>query len=137
LSTFFQPDFQEKTDKQKVAVLLEFVQKAFQYKTDMDQFKYEKYFFPDELFLYPYSDCEDRSVLFARLVKQFTRLECIGLDYPGHINTAIFFGDETEGTTITHNNRKFSVCDPTFSNAPIGYLAPEYKDFQPEIITFE
>jgi len=137
LSTFFQPDFQEKTDKQKVSVLLEFVQKAFQYKTDMDQFKYEKYFFPDELFLYPYSDCEDRSVLFARLVKQFTKLECIGLDYPGHINTAIFFGDETEGTTITHKNRKFSVCDPTFSNAPIGYLAPEYKNFQPEIISFE
>ena len=137
LSSFFQPDFQAKTDKQKVAVLLEFTQKAFEYKTDMDQFSHEKYFFPDELFLYPYSDCEDRSVLFVRLVKQFTKLDCIGLDYPGHVNTAIFFGDETEGTTITHNNRKYSVCDPTFSNAPIGYLAPEYKNIQPEIITFE
>lgn len=137
LSTFFKPDFQKKTDKQKVVVLLEFMQKAFEYKTDMDQFRNEKYFFPDELFLYPYSDCEDRSVLFARLVKQFTRLDCIALNYPGHVTTAICFDSGNEGTIITHNNRNYSVCDPTFLNAPIGYLANEYKSFQPEIITFE
>lgn len=137
LTKFFQPGFNLKSDKQKVATLLEFMQNAFPYKNDKDQFNHEKYFFPDELFLYPFSDCEDRSILFAQLVKQFTKLDCIGLNFPGHVNTAVCFGEEAEGTVIMHNNRKYSVCDPTFLKAPIGYLAAEYKSQKPEIITFE
>ena len=137
LAVHFNPLFVSKTEKQKVALLLEFVQKAFEYKTDIEQFKKEKYFFPDDLFFYPYSDCEDRSVLFTSLVRNFTNLECIALDFPGHVNTAVRFTDETEGTLIAYNNKKYVVCDPTFANAPVGYLAPEYRNQKPEIITFE
>lgn len=137
LAIYYNPLFLSKTDKQKVVLLLEFVQKAFDYKTDKEQFKQEKYFFPDDLFFYPYSDCEDRSVLFTSLVRNFTNLECIALDYPGHVNTAICFPDETEGTSVVYNNKRYVICDPTFTNAPVGYLAPEYRNIQPEIITFE
>jgi len=137
LAVYFDPLFISKTEKQKVALLLEFVQKAFGYKTDKEQFSQEKYFFPDDLFFYPYSDCEDRSVLFTSLVRNFTNLECIALDFPGHVNTAVCFSDETVGTLIAYNNKKYVVCDPTFANAPVGYLAPEYRNQKPEIITFE
>ena len=137
LQSYFQPLFVSKTDNQKVAVLLQFVQKSFEYKTDKEQFSQEKYFFPDELFFYPFSDCEDRAILFCRLVKQFTKLDCIGLDFPGHVNTAIYFPIETEGTYVMHDNKKYTVCDPTYENAPIGYLDTKYKSEEAEVITFE
>jgi hypothetical protein len=127
--------FSGKTDFEKVALLLNFVQNAFEYKTDGDQFGREKYFFPDEVFYYPFSDCEDRSVLFARLVKHFTERDCIGLDFPGHVNTAVHFYEEVDGSFIEVDNKKFMVCDPTYQNAPVGYLDARYKKYQPGIVT--
>ena len=137
LENYFKPLFTGLTDKEKVAILLEFTQKAFSYQSDQDQFGREKYFFPDELFFYPFSDCEDRAVLFSRLVKHFTRLNCVALDYPGHFNTAINFGEETRGTFITVKGMKYIVCDPTYINAPIGYLPEEFKGLMPKVITFD
>ena len=137
LEKYFNPLFSGYTDKEKVAVLLEFIQKAFPYQSDKDQFNREKYFFPDELFFYPYSDCEDRSILFASLVRHFTQLDCIALDYPNHINTAVNFQDETRGAFITVRGAKYVVCDPTYINAPIGYLPEEFKGMTPKVITFD
>ena len=71
------------------------------------------------------------------MVKQFTKLDCIGLDFPGHVNTAIYFPIETEGTYVMHDNKKYTVCDPTYENAPIGYLDTKYKSEEAEVITFE
>jgi hypothetical protein len=137
LSTYLNKKFQGKTGREKVALLLNFVQNAFAYKTDGDQFGHEKYFFPDEVFYYPFSDCEDRSVLFARLVTHFTDYDCIGLDFPGHVNTAVAFDQETEGTYIEFEGKKYTICDPTYENAPVGYLDARYEKFQPGIITFD
>lgn len=137
LEKYFKPLFSGLTEKEKIAVLLEFTQKSFPYQTDQEQFAREKYFFPDELFFYPSSDCEDRAILFAKLVKHFTRLNCIALDYPGHVNTAVNFGEDTRGTFITVKGKKYIVCDPTYINAPIGYLPDEFKGITPKVITFD
>jgi hypothetical protein len=134
LEDYFQTGFSDKTNAEKVAILLSFVQNSFEYKTDGDQFGSEKYFFPDEVFIHPFSDCEDRSVLFARLVRYFTGNTVVGLDFPGHVNTAVLFDEEIEGTFITLNDRKFMVCDPTYQNAPVGYLDTRYKKYQPKVI---
>lgn len=134
LDAFFKPLFKEKSDKEKVEILLNFVQNAFQYKTDPEQFNKEKYFFPDELFMYPYSDCEDRSILFVRLVKHFTNLECIGVDWPGHVNTAIHFPEGHIGTYLKYKNKKYYICDPTHINASIGDLANKYKSMSPKVV---
>ena len=48
---------QGKKQSEAANILINFVQTAFDYKTDGDQFGYEKPFFVDELFYYPYSDC--------------------------------------------------------------------------------
>lgn len=134
LENYFNPQFSGKTDIEKVTMLLAFVQNAFAYKTDMDQFGREKYFFPDEVFYYPFSDCEDRSILFSHMVKYFTDCECIGLNFPGHVNTAVHFKEKMEGSFIHYDNKNYLVCDPTYVNAPIGYLDSKYEKFQPKII---
>ncbi|MBQ4206294.1 MAG: hypothetical protein II662_06520, partial [Bacteroidales bacterium] len=59
-----QDNFSEMRDQytptQFIQMLLHFVQTGFEYKTDDDQFGYEKYFYPEEVIGYPYCDCEDR-----------------------------------------------------------------------------
>ncbi|MDR3217366.1 MAG: hypothetical protein LBU22_00040, partial [Dysgonamonadaceae bacterium] len=54
-----------KTQTEAANILLDFVQHAFKYQTDNQQFGYERPLFADETFFYPASDCEDRSILFS------------------------------------------------------------------------
>lgn len=105
--------------------LLSFVQ-SFDYKTDEQQFGYEKFFFPDEMFHYQFSDCEDRAVLFAYLVKQLVGLDVIGLNYPGHMATAVCFNKHVDGSYIEYHNKQYIVCDPTYIGASIGNAMPQY-----------
>ena len=71
------------SEQEAVNFLLRFVQTSFAYRVDASQFGRENYLFPEETIYYPYSDCEDRSVFFAWLVKSLLGLEVVGLNYPG------------------------------------------------------
>jgi len=122
------PIIKDKPESEAVLILLRFVQTAFEYQTDQQQFGQEKFFFPDELFHYQASDCEDRSVLFSYLVKELLGLDVIGLNYPGHMATAVRFKEEVVGDYINYKGDKYVVCDPTFVNAPIGQTMPQYAD---------
>jgi len=113
--------------------LLKFVQTAFQYKTDPEQFNREKYFFAEELFYYPFCDCEDRSVLYAYLVRELLGLKVIGLEYPDHVATAISLKDQTFGDMLDYNGEKYVVSDPTYINAPVGLGMPNYKGIIPKL----
>lgn len=121
---------------QFIDIILNFVQTAFDYKTDEQQFGYEKYFYPEEVIAYPYSDCEDRSALFAWLVTAYTDAKVIGLQYEGHLATAVCFGDDTNisGDAFLYLGKKYYVCDPTYINASIGMTMPQFKDKMPKII---
>jgi hypothetical protein len=122
-------------EKEAANLLLNFVQTAFEYKTDGDQFGYEKPFFPDETFFYPYCDCEDRAMLYSTLVKDLLGLETVLLDYPGHIASAVRFTGDVPGDYITlDDGGKFVICDPTYIGAPIGVCMDRYKTVAPEII---
>lgn len=134
LEKYFSKQLKGLTEKEKVASILSFVQNAFPYQTDGQQFGREKFFFPDENFAYPYADCEDRSVLFAYLVRKYAGLETIGLNYDKHIATAVRFNTKVAGDYLTYKNNEFIVCDPTFINAPIGACMPEYKNEKPEVV---
>lgn len=122
-----EPMIEGRSEAEAAGILLRFVQTAFEYKTDQDQFGFEKFFFADELFSYPFSDCEDRSVLFAYLVKELMQLQVVGVGYSGHMATAVRFNENVEGDYLEHNGEKFVICDPTFINAPIGMSMPQYK----------
>jgi hypothetical protein len=117
--------------------LIDFVQNGFDYKTDQEQFGYEKFYFPEEVFYYPYSDCEDRAVLFAYLVKELLGLEVVGLAYDGHMATAICFNENIEGDYINYKGEKYIVADPTYTGAPVGVLMPEFRKAKPELILLE
>ena len=124
------------TPAQFIQMLLHFVQTAFEYKTDEEQFGYEKYFYPEEVIGYPYSDCEDRSAMFAWLVQKYTNAKVIGLQYEGHIATAVWFGDDAEvkGDGFMYGGKKYYVCDPTYTNASIGMTMPQFKGVTPKVI---
>lgn len=111
-----------------VAYLLNYVQYAFDYATDDDQFGFEKPFFCEESYFYPKNDCEDRSVLFSFLVRRLTGLDVVLIDYPGHIATAVHFPTEVNGTSFYYNGKRYVICDPTYIGAPIGL---EMDDFTP------
>lgn len=121
---------------QFIDILLNFVQTAFDYKTDDQQFGYEKYFYPEEVIAYPYSDCEDRSALFVWLVTTYTDAKVVGLQYEGHLATAVCFGDNVavDGDKFIYAGKKYYVCDPTYINATIGMTMPQYKNKMPKII---
>jgi hypothetical protein len=130
------PILKPMSEVEKVNFLLKFVQTAFQYKVDQEQFGKEKYFFAEELFYYPYSDCEDRSVLFAFLVDELLDMKVIGLGYDGHVATAVHFSDQAgvEGSYFIFRNDKFIVADPTYINAPAGLTMPQYSGSEAEVI---
>lgn len=121
---------------QFIDIMLNFVQTAFDYKTDEQQFGYEKYFYPEEVIAYPYSDCEDRSALFAWLVTEYTDAEVVGLQYEGHLATAVCFGNDVNisGDRFLYAGKRYYVCDPTYINASIGMTMPQFKNVTPEII---
>lgn len=125
-------------DKVEAAnILLNFVQTAFQYQTDQQQFGYEKPFFIDEIFYYPYSDCEDRAILYQFLVRRLLKLEAVLLDYPEHLATAVHFPRNVKGDFVMVGDKKYIVCDPTFINASIGCAMPQYKGAKVKVIKAE
>ena len=136
LQTTFNEMKSQYTPTQFIGMLLHFVQTGFDYKTDEEQFGYEKYFYPEEVIGYPYCDCEDRSALFAWLVQKYTNAKVIGLQYEGHVATAVYFGEDAnvKGDGFMYGGKKYYVCDPTYINASIGMAMPQYKGKTPKII---
>ena len=124
------------SEQQAVNFLLRFVQAALQYETDEQQFGKENYLFPEETLFYPYSDCEDRAVLFAWLVKSLLNLDVVGLDYPGHVAAAVHFNDVVPGDSISYQGKRYTVTDPTYTNAVAGMSMPNFKQFKPTVIAY-
>ena len=114
-------------------ILLNLVQTGFNYLTDQEQFKREKYNFGEENFYYKACDCEDRSILYAHLVRDLIGLDVVLLHYPNHIATAVCFGSEVSGSYVNVNGKKYIVCDPTYINASIGSCMPQFVNTKPTV----
>ncbi|MDR0833388.1 MAG: hypothetical protein LBN93_04275 [Candidatus Symbiothrix sp.] len=123
-----------KSERDAANILLQFVQTAFNYQTDEQQFGYERPLFADESFFYPANDCEDRSILFANLVKDLLHLDVVLLHYPGHLATAVHFNETIQGDYLTIKGNKFIVCDPTYTGASIGMAMPQLKTTSAEVV---
>jgi len=115
-------------------ILIDWVQTAFAYKTDDEQFGQERPLFADETLCYPYSDCEDRAILYSVLVRDLLGLDVVLLHYPEHLATAVHFEDEVTGDHLILDGRKYLVCDPTYIGASIGETMPQYKQAMAEIV---
>ena len=124
------------SEQEAVNRLLRFVQTAFEYATDQQQFNEENYLFPLETLHYPYSDCEDRAALFAWLTRELLGLEVMIVEYPGHVATAIAFGTDVPGTGWNIKNRRYTIADPTYINADAGMVMPDYAQAKAKLKPF-
>lgn len=117
--------------------LLHFVQKAFDYQTDDVQFGTERPLFADEMLHYPYCDCEDRAIFYSILVRDLLGLDVVLLNYPRHLATAVCFDTDVPGDYLIVDNRRFTICDPTYINASVGESMPKLKQEKIEVVMLE
>jgi hypothetical protein len=134
LDAQLKPILTEKTELQKAQFLLSFVQLGFDYKTDEQHFGKEKFMAPEETIWYPFSDCEDRSALYAWLLSRYTQLDYAFVRYPSHIAVALKETSlQTQSDSIEQrdgyslNGSYYILADPTYIGAKIGMEMPKLK----------
>lgn len=100
--------------------ILHWVQTGFEYEYDDKVWGCDRAFFPEESLYYPYCDCEDRSILFTRIVRDILGLKCVLVYYPGHLASAVALtqGSPT-GDYFDYGGLRFFVADGTI----MGYGA--------------
>lgn len=128
------PIVENRSELAAVNLILRFVQTSFSYKTDQKQFTYEKVFFPEETLFYPYSDCEDRSILFRFLVEELLGLDVVAVKYSNHLTTAVAFSSSIKGDSFTYKEKQYTMADATYINANVGMSMPKYKNKSFKII---
>lgn len=115
--------------------LLNLVQTGLKYEYDEKVWGHDRVFFAEESLFYPYCDCEDRSILFTRLVRDLVGLECVLIYYPGHLASAVHFNEDPKGGSYyEHNGKKFTVCDPTYIRACAGAEMPNMRGLSATLI---
>ena len=110
--------------------VLHFVQNAFKYQIDSHQFGREKVMFAQETLYYDKSDCEDRSILYAYLVKELFGISVVGVKYADHMATALYIPIKGDGVKL--HSKKYIIADPTYVNASVGQSMPKYRSTRPD-----
>lgn len=111
----------KKSQLDAVNSILNWVQTGFDYEYDDKIWGEDRAFFPEESLYYPYCDCEDRSILFTRIIRDVMGLKCILIYYPGHLSAAVELTEvQNVGDYIESKGHKYYISDGTI----IGYGAP-------------
>lgn len=118
-------------------MLINFVQTAFVYEYDEKVWGGDRAFFADETCYYPYCDCEDRSILYTRLIRDLLGLKTALVYYPGHLATAVHFTEKIQGDYLLLNGESFLICDPTYIGAPIGMTMPDMDNKKAKVILLQ
>lgn len=126
-----------KPERKAAGILLDYLHNAFPYQTDADQFGRERTLFCEEMFYYPCSDCEDRSILYVQLVRELLGLKTVLLYYPNHIAAAVCFRDPGAGDYVQVGSERYTVCDPTYIGAEVGECMPDLKTVSARIIRID
>lgn len=138
MSQMLYPDIKNKieglSDVQAVNQILNWVQTAFQYEYDDKVWGHDRAFFAEETLYYPYCDCEDRAILFTRLVRDLLGLKCILVYYPGHLASAVCLKQQVNGDYISLDGDVYTICDPTYIGAPVGITMPEMDNRSAKVI---
>lgn len=138
VSQMLYPDIKNKieglSDVQAVNKILNWVQTAFQYEYDDKVWGHDRAFFAEETLYYPYCDCEDRAILFTRLVRDLLGLKCILVYYPGHLASAVCLKQQVNGDYISLDGDVYTICDPTYIGAPVGITMPEMDNRSAKVI---
>ncbi|MEL6836916.1 MAG: hypothetical protein AAFP77_28190 [Bacteroidota bacterium] len=121
--------------REKLELLVAFTRSGFSYRDDKTAFGENKPMIPDELFFYPFSDCEDRSALFYALVKVLLDLPMIVIAYDDHLTVAVS-APGVSGDIVKYEDESFLFCDPTGpqESSEIGRIPSGYEKKSFEII---
>lgn len=123
-----------KTDVEAVNILLDFVQTAFAYEMDEDRWNQERFFFPGEIWYHDVSDCDDKAMLFARLVQDVLDMKVALVFWPGHLSCAVNIPEAVAGYVFDIFGEKYLSCDPTKKNARAGDVMDVLKDVKASLI---
>jgi len=115
-----QQAIQDCSEEEAVEKLLNLVQTGFVYEYDDRVWGEDRVFFAEESLFYPFCDCEDRSILFTRLVRDLCGLKCVLVYYPGHLAAGVSFSNHVQGDYINLDGKYYTIADPTFIGAPVG-----------------
>ena len=107
---------------------------CFLYRYDDDVWGGDRAFFAEETLFYPYCDCEDRSILLSRLVRDLLGLDVVLVYYPGHLAMGVCFNEDVKGDYVMLDGRKFIICDPTYIGSNVGETMPSVKDTSTTVI---
>lgn len=77
LLPLLEPLIAEKDEVKAVQQVMDWFHKSFAYKQDEKLYGYQRIFFPEQMFLNTYNDCEDRAILFAHIIKEFIGLDVV------------------------------------------------------------
>lgn len=130
LSSAFKGYIQAKKSSEGMNFVLHFVQNAFKYEVDQEQFGREKVMFAQETLYYDKSDCEDRAILFSYLSKELFGVTVVGVKYKDHMATALYI--PLEGDNVSLKSKRYVIADPTYINATIGMSMPKYRNIKPQ-----
>ena len=117
--------------------LLNWVQTAFVYEYDENVWGHDRAFFAEETLYYPKCDCEDRSILLSRLVRDLLGMKTVLVYYPGHLAMAVGFTEDVRGDFLTLGGERYIVCDPTYINARVGRTMPGMDNAQATAILLQ
>jgi hypothetical protein len=117
-----------KNEWQTAELLAAFTRSAFVYKEDKEYFGKSKPMVAEELLLYPYSDCEDRTAMFFNLVQEVLGLPALLVAYPDHLTMAIAL-PQSKGSRIRYEGKDYYICDPTgpANSHEIGIVPKGYE----------
>lgn len=121
------PALENMTEVDAINHLLKYLHIDFKYKTDIEQFGYEKPFFCEENYKYSYNDCEDRVILLAQMIRVTLGLDTLILDFDNHVALGVCTKTKIKGDYLTYNGKTYYVCDPTYIGSTIGMMIPKYK----------
>lgn len=126
-----------KSEQDAANMLINFVQTAFVYEYDDKVWGGDRIFAADETLYYPYSDCEDRAILFTRLVRDLMGLETALVYYPGHLAAAVRFNENIPGDYFVIGDKRYLVCDPTYIGANIGRTMQGMNNNEAQVILLD
>jgi len=136
LQSSLQPMLNNETKSKAVEIFLFWFYHAFQYRLDV----MERTFFSEQTVKSQYSDCEDRAIFLARIVKEIVGLNVVLIAFEGdgnkigHVVTGIEFGGDIGGESKRYKGRIYTICDPSDKRCIIGTMIEGYDKSKYEII---
>jgi hypothetical protein len=111
--------------QQSLDFLLAFMQQSFPYRRDRDYLRFDRHNFAEQTLAAAFSDCEDKAVLFALLVRDVLGLPSAFIYNKGleHISVAVAWNLPASEPTTAYLNQRYLICEP----ANYGYRAGDTR----------